>query len=424
LIFRRSAQKPQRPQRRFLLAIAACCACTIAIGCGKKGPPLPPLVRLPAAPSEFTAERRGGAVDLQFTVPAANTDNTRPANVERVEVYAVTAREPWTDAQIVAQGKRVAAVDVKAPKDPERTIEEDESAADMEAPQGSGLDQGAVAHVSEELTAESLTPKAPKAERKKREPEAMVGRPLTGAPPTPLTRSYLAVGVSTNEKKGPPSKRLSVPLLPPPPAPGAPEISYDEKTISVTWEPVAPRGGVQTSTAEGELPSRPIGVEPVTIAYNVYDVTAEGRPVKLTTTAVPDLAFSDTRITWGQERCYTVRAVATVDDLSLESDAADRVCRTLVDTFPPAAPVNLQSSPTDGAISLIWDANGEADLAGYLVFRGQSSEALRPMTDTPIQETTFRDAVAAGIRFTYAVKAVDRAGNQSPLSKSVEEAAR
>ena len=49
--------------------------------CGKKGPPLPPLVKLPVAPENLVAERRGNIVDLQFTVPGTNTDGTRPANV-------------------------------------------------------------------------------------------------------------------------------------------------------------------------------------------------------------------------------------------------------------------------------------------------------------------------------------------------------
>src|SRR5262249_1412241 len=50
-----------------------------AAGGGGRGPPLPPLVKLPIAPADITAERRGDHVDLQFTVPSANTDNTRPA---------------------------------------------------------------------------------------------------------------------------------------------------------------------------------------------------------------------------------------------------------------------------------------------------------------------------------------------------------
>ena len=71
-----------------LFAIVAALASLIVPACGKKGPPLPPLIKLPTAPSDFTAERRGGVVDLRFLVPSANTDNTRPANIARVDVYA------------------------------------------------------------------------------------------------------------------------------------------------------------------------------------------------------------------------------------------------------------------------------------------------------------------------------------------------
>ena len=112
----------------MLVAIAA-------IACGKKGPPLPPLVRLPSAPADFAAELRGATVDLQFTVPAANTDNSRPANVQRVDVYAITTGETLTDAQILKLGTRVASVDVKAPRDPDSAIEEDEPPSDM-GPEG------------------------------------------------------------------------------------------------------------------------------------------------------------------------------------------------------------------------------------------------------------------------------------------------
>src|SRR6267378_4772577 len=58
--------------------VVALFAAALAAGCGKKGPPLPPLLKLPAPPADLTAERRGSKVDLQFTVPGANTDGSRP----------------------------------------------------------------------------------------------------------------------------------------------------------------------------------------------------------------------------------------------------------------------------------------------------------------------------------------------------------
>ena len=60
----------------------------VALGaCGHKGPPLPPFSRVPSAPADVKVARRADSVELQFTVPSTNTDGTRPANIERVDVY-------------------------------------------------------------------------------------------------------------------------------------------------------------------------------------------------------------------------------------------------------------------------------------------------------------------------------------------------
>src|SRR5262249_25224771 len=147
-------------------------AVTVMPAGGKSGPPLPPLVKLPAAPANVVAERRGSAVDVQFTVPVANTDNTRPANVERVDVYAITGPSTITDDQILKYGARVGTVDVKAPRDPDEAAEPDDPDAVIEAPEGTGLDQGAVAHVSEQLTPKALVPFDPASDRSKRRKSA------------------------------------------------------------------------------------------------------------------------------------------------------------------------------------------------------------------------------------------------------------
>jgi fibronectin type 3 domain-containing protein len=83
---------------------------------------------------------------------------------------------------------------------------------------------------------------------------------------------------------------------------------------------------------------------------------------------------------------------------------------------------------SEGAISLIWDASTEADLAGYIVLRGQAPGAtMSPLMTEPIKETTYRDTtVKPGVRYVYAVVAVDTASpqNVSAQSNRVEETAR
>jgi hypothetical protein len=350
--------------------------------CGKKGPPLPPLVKLPVAPADFTAARRADTVELQLTVPNANTDNSRPANVARVEVYALTGPASVPDAVVLKQGTKVATIAVKAPRDPDATFDPgdpDQSEADIEPPEGQGLDQGTVAHVEEQLPASS-----------------------TGSSATApaAVRTYVGVGITTKGRRGPVSRRAAVPLVPAPPVPPTPEVTYTETAVVLKWAPAE------------------LG------AYNVYEVTGASS-AQLTKSAISQTEYTDQRMTWGANRCYAIRSVATVGALTVESDATPPVCVTLVDTFPPAPPKGLQAVATEGVINLIWDPNAEADLDGYLLFRSSvprgEPTAITPM---PIRETAFQDRVPSGVRYSYALKAVDKAGNASQLSEPVEETAR
>jgi fibronectin type 3 domain-containing protein len=112
----------------------------------------------------------------------------------------------------------------------------------------------------------------------------------------------------------------------------------------------------------------------------------------------------------------------------MESDPTTPVCVTPVDTFPPAAPQNLDAVTSDGGVSLIWESVGDKDVAGYVVLRGDaSSETLAPLNTEPIRETTFRDTtVQTGRSYVYAVVAVDTAvpSNRSQESNRVTQAVR
>ena len=400
------------------------------VACGKKGPPLPPLVKLPAAPADLTAERRGNVVDLQFTVPATNSDGTRPANISRANAYAVTlpvSAPPIADAQLLKLATKVDSLEVKAPKDPDVTADPDDPDEEAEAVEGDGLDQGAAAHVSETITPAMLTPiEIPKSARPVGAAPPVVNKsgPLLGAPSAPPMRTYVIAGISTRGKEGPPSKRLTVPLVPPPPPPPAPAMAYDETAVTLIW-PLVSLVPTPAKTGDEELlPSKPFGTSDPTVAYNVYDVSGPV-PVKVTTTPVAETRVVDNRMVWNEKRCYAVRTVETIGGLTIESDASPQTCDTLKDTFPPAAPKALQAVPSDGAINLIWEPSAERDLAGYIVLRARADGGeLQPITPEPIVDPSFRDGVQPGVRFTYAVRAVDKAGNLSPLSNRAEETAR
>jgi hypothetical protein len=430
--FPKSCGGSQVPRTRTLgfFAAFAAFAFFVVTGCGKSGPPLPPLVKVPAPPADLLAERRGGIVDIQFTVPNTNTDGSRPANIDRVDVYGITTDASMTDDEIVKHGTRVAAVDVKAPRDPNQTVGPDESDAEVEAPEGTGLDQGALAHVSESLTSKTLEPVDPARDDKRRNRRTLEDRGglLLGPPDAVLSRTYVVAGFSTRGRKGPASKRVAVPLVAAPPAPARPAVVYNETAVTVTWMPVTLSGLVQEPDAGDVLPSRPLGVPLPTVAYHVYDVPPqEGTRSanRLTAAPVAETAFEDVRMTWGERRCYSVRVVEVINTFTIEGEAAPAECKTLTDTFPPAAPKGLQAVANEGSISLIWDPSGDKDLAGYLVFRGTvPGDASQQLTPSPIDQAMFNEAVTRGVRYSYIVKAIDKAGNVSPASAPAEAMAR
>jgi hypothetical protein len=377
---RRSAARRLKTQRTWSAALAAFLFASVYLGCGKKGPPLPPLLQFPAPPADLVASRRGSAVDIQFAVPSANTDGSRPADITRVDVYGFTGAPDAGEEEIVRRGEKVGSVVVNPPPDPDAGDKPTDADSPAKRPPP-GSDQGATVHVKDELDMGALSREG-------------------------LARSYVGVGVNRRGRRGPFSKRAAVLVAAAPAPPSAPRVNYDETRITVAW---------------ALLPS-PAGSSP--LAYHVYEKDAEGER-RLTSAAVTDPQFVDQRIEWGAERCYTVRSVETADGLSVESDASPPTCVTLTDTFPPAAPTGLQAVGSEGAISLIWDANNEHDLAGYLVLRAIApSAALAPITPSPIDASTFDDTLKSGVRAIYAVQAVDKAGNVSPPSNRVEETAR
>jgi hypothetical protein len=390
----------------------------ISIACGQKGPPLPPLVLTPAPPA-VTADRRGSTIEIGFTVPTANADGSRPANIARIDIFALNGvTATMSDLELIKRATRVASIPVKSPRNPNDTAEAGESADVVEPPEGKGLDQGAASTVAEEISAAILRPGDADARGPQRG-TPMEAVPMLGPSEAASLRTYIGVGVDKRGRLGRFSRRVVVPLALAPPRPSQPAIAYDESKITVRWSPPASdRSGADADL----LPSRPLGFSPAVAAYHVYDSETGTR---LTPAPVRTPSFEDSRIEWGATRCYAVRAVSVVGQSTLESEASEAQCEKLVDTFPPSVPKGLQAVSSESGINLIWEANAEPDLAGYYVLRGLPGAHLERLTPMPIPDASFLDsAVTRGVRYVYAVVAVDKAGNPSAQSGKVEETAR
>jgi rhamnogalacturonan endolyase len=94
------------------------------------------------------------------------------------------------------------------------------------------------------------------------------------------------------------------------------------------------------------------------------------------------------------------------------------------DITPPAAPDGLSAVAGNGTVSLNWSDNSETDLAGYNVYRSQTSGSGYVLLNTSLltaSDYTDND-VTNGITYYYIVTAVDQQSNESVPSAEVSAA--
>jgi hypothetical protein len=410
--------------RPAVIAVAA-----LAVACGQKGPPLAPLHLVPAAPANVSAKRVGGDVDIRFEVPSKNANGPGALALDRIEVYAATvapgAARP-ANRILLTTKYRVGTVPIKPPP-----VEGEEPPPNADADKRPSA--GDRATFVETLTEDKLQPVFTTPEAKAASAAgdaatraaavlgAAIGTVVAGAagepaaarvppvapvkePPTYAVRVYAIRGLTKGGRPGPAAARVELPLVAPPPVPPALAATSTETAIVLTWLPPVAEGSV---------------------AFNVYKV---GGSDPINTAPVSEGKYERSGIEFGTEECFVLRSVQKVAGIDLESDFSAPSCITPRDTFPPAVPKGLTAVAGTGTMNLSWDANTEADLAGYLVLRGEApGDTLQPLTAAPITGTSYEDkTVTPGVRYAYAIVAVDKASppNRSAQSTRVEETAR
>jgi len=355
-------------------AVLAVIALTAAgAGCGKKGPPLPPLRPIPAAVADFSAERDGERVTLRFAVPKANADGTTPVAIDRVEIYAVTLTDA---AKPPAAHQAAVAANLLA------TIAVQPAPADTPAPK-TAPKLPAPGEVVQHVDAVKLLPDAA----------------------STVARAYVAVPAVGRRRAGM-SPVLVVPLAgASAAAPDPIRITYTEDLVTLTWDAgtAGTRFIVERPAAAGSAPLR-----------------LTPRPTEQTTMSLP--------MELGREVCVTLRAVTATGAVALVSEPSRATCETPTDTFPPEAPSGLVGTAAAGAIDLVWRPSINKDVAGYVVLRAEGAGGtLQRLTPVPLTATTYRDtAVRPGVTYEYVVIAVDTAkpGNESAPSNRESVTAR
>ena len=339
---------------------ALAAAACVAASCGKIGPPQPPLRPIPVAVAVFTAERIGEKVTLTFTVPNANLDGMDPPRVDAVEVFATT--QP----------------------------------AGAPAPTASEL----VVPAYRVARIEVLRPGQTRAANDSRPEQGQTVSFVDTLTAAAGLRYYAVAGVAGG-RRGPAPTMLVVPLSPLPDPPPGIGLDYSEKEFTLRWT---------------------VGAE--TDRFIVEETNSTGaNPKRVTPAPVSGPEFT-TPLVVGREQCFVVRSVAAGPGVVALGVASKPTCVTPVDRFAPAAPAGLNAFPGDGAIELLWTASPSADVAGYIVLRGEGPDGtLQPLTATPIAATQYRDQTAkAGTTYSYQIVAIDGAtppNRSEPSSRQV-----
>ena len=379
-------------------------AILIQVACGKKGPPEAPFVRVPAPMTDLRVQRIGDDVVIGFTLPIRNQDGTQPADLERVDIYAMTV-QPHLPAdraldleEFEEDATLVTTIEVAPLPEPSGS---EEPAETSEEPPPVDLRplQGFPVTFSETITAALLIPVDPwEEERRRRErdeaeekedagPQKPVKVPLMTPPlPGPLERRYAVVGVSTDGNESEPAVRIAVPLVTPPFAPSELVVTYDEEVATVTWAlPVGVRRAVQATITPGLGPLAGSPLSPL-----ADPAQAVPPPLVPPPSVVPGVGGADTAAPTVPGVDGADTAVPTVPGV----DGADTVVPTVpgVDGADTAAPTVPGVDGADTAAPAVPGVDG-ADTptltvpgVGGAVPAVPAVPPVPPLTSTPIVE--------------------------------------
>jgi predicted small lipoprotein YifL len=334
--------------------------------CGKKGPPLPPEVRLPIPPAGLRASIDENAILVTWTNPGTRIDGSRLRDLTEVRVYrrGDTDDGPLKPA-ILSRGRIVGYEQIAAIR----------------------LDSPAPATVRglnvEWVDRSGLVP----------------GHRYV----------YVLTALDAQGRSSPPSERRPITFLAAPMPPLDVQATAGNRQVTINWR--APGEFTDATPATGEI--RYIVLRSVGTEKSMEVITPQ--PIDATT-------YTQTGLQNDTEYHYAVRAVRVDPRATVTGPPSTAVAATPFETARPSAPHNLVGVPSADAVRLAWSGSPEPNVASYAVYRAIGSAAPNRIGTTPAGTTTFTDRdVRPGLTYRYTVTALDdaRRPNESPPSNEV-----
>jgi hypothetical protein len=395
--------------RRSLVALALLGLLPLA-GCGKKGDPAPPILRVPAATKDLSVVQRGDRLLVELGYPQTTAVGTPLGGLDALTVKTLLAPPPGG-----ATGDPAA-----APEIDERQFTA--GATETLVLEGEDLTSA----VRGDRIAFDLAVPAPEV-------------------PAGDTPSALTLAVTTRGPDGQVSalsNRITYPLVEPPEPPSEIEANGLAAGIRVRWShPMidlvrerlraeATEAGDESTEADEETPeesgedeaSADDGGIPFA-GFNVYRRRATertwGPPIRSVGPRADNLLDDTARL--NERYIYAVTAVASRRPVVVESDFAEEVEIGYLDRFAPPRPSGLVALTEGSQVRLVWEASEAPDLAGYRIYRrSPDTQEFRPLTDEAVASAGYTDRdLASGATYTSQVTAVDAVGNESAPSDSV-----
>ncbi len=172
-------------------------------------------------------------------------------------------------------------------------------------------------------------------------------------------------------------------------------------------------------------PSAEEGAQPSTAPSTILPLGQQRHLEQIADLPITTLTYGDTSFTFNHTYIYSVRTAAKFGSNWIESDDSNLLTVTPKDIFPPAAPQGLvivfvpATSDVPAHLEISWSISPESDLAGYDIYRKeQGQETGLKLNPRPLLTPSYRDMnIQPGRMYSYTVRAIDRAGNESPASE-------